>query len=56
MGIWEGVKGGKGRGNDVNIISKIKENNVKKSCILEVRHIVKQPSKANCLVSWDDLS
>lgn len=30
MGIWEGLKGGKGRENDVNIISKIKENNVKK--------------------------
>lgn len=30
MGIWEGMKGGKGRENDVNIISKVKENNVKK--------------------------
>lgn len=30
MGIWESVRGGKGRENDVNIISKVKENNVKK--------------------------
>lgn len=55
-GYMGGCEGRKGKGKWCKYNLKSKRKQCQKSCILEVRHLIKQPSEANCLASWDDLS
>lgn len=49
MGIWEGFEGRKERENDVNIILKIEENNVKKDVGWKSDGLLNNPAKP---IAW----